>query len=170
MGEITLRGKMAFIIALLLLGLILISVEFFIPGGIVGIVGVLMLLGAVGFCYNEYGIMAAGWLLVGCMVGGGLWAYAMFVIVSKTPYGRKLFLSSASDGRARYGSAGEADEAQAEQLIGAQAVALTPMSPTGRIVVDGNTYEASSQSGFLEAGTKVEIVGRTSFGFAVRKS
>lgn len=160
---------MAIIIALLLLGLILISVEFFIPGGIVGVVGVLMLLAAVGFCYTEYGILAAGWLLIGCMVGGGLWAYGMFIVVSKTPYGRKLFLSSASDGRASYGSSDEADQAQAEQLIGAQAVALTPMSPTGRIAVDGNTYEASSQSGFLERGTKVKIVGRTSFGFAVKK-
>lgn len=162
---------MSFIIALLLLGLVLISVEFFIPGGIVGIAGVLMLLGAVGLSYSEYGIAAAGWVLVGCIAGGGLWAYAMFIVVSKTPYGKKLFLSSASSGRARYGSASdcEAEDARAQELIGAHAVTLTPMSPTGRIEVRGNAYEASSQSGFLERGAQVEVVGRSSFGFVVKK-
>lgn len=162
---------MTLIVALLVLGLVLISVEFFIPGGIVGVVGALLMLGAVVLSYHEYGIMAAGWVLIGAVVGGGLWAYVMFSFVAKTRYGRKVLLSSASSGRALYGSASdcEEEEAQAQKLIGASAVAITPMYPTGRIEVDGTIYEATSQSGLLERGAKVEIVGRTSFGFVVKK-
>lgn len=156
---------MTLIIGLLVLGLILISVEFFIPGGIVGGIGCLLMLAAIVLSYNAYGLVAAGWVLVGCLFGGGLWAYLMFVIVAKTPYGKKLLLSSASDGRASYGGEGSA----AEPLAGAEGVAITPMSPTGRIEVSGQIYEASSQSGFLERGSRIEVVGRTSFGLVVKK-
>lgn len=163
---------MTLIIVLIALGLILISVEFFIPGGIVGVAGVLLLLGAVGVSYGEYGIIAAGWVLLGCMAAGGIWAYIMFGLLAKTRYGRKLFLQSTSSGRIRYGSHEDdttAADAQTQALIGKEGVALTAMSPTGRIELNGSPYEATSQSGFLERGTKVRVVSHSSFGLIVRK-
>lgn len=163
---------MTLIVVLLVLGLVLISVEFFIPGGIVGVIGALLMLGAVGVSYAEYGTMVAGWVLLGCLVVGALWVAVMFMLMAKTPYGKKMFLTGASSGRIVYGSredSAEEDE-QADALLGEQGTAVTPMTPTGRIEVKGATYEASSQSGYLERGSKVEIIGRGSFGFVVKKS
>lgn len=56
-----------------------------------------------------------------------------------------------------------------ESLIGAVAVVATPLHPSGKIIVGENEYEATSDLGFVEQGTKVIITGRKDFAFTVRQ-
>jgi membrane-bound ClpP family serine protease len=56
-----------------------------------------------------------------------------------------------------------------ESLIGAVAVVATPLHPSGKIIVGENEYEATSDLGFVEQGTKVIITGKKDFAFTVRE-
>jgi membrane-bound serine protease (ClpP class) len=56
-----------------------------------------------------------------------------------------------------------------ESLVGKVAVVATPLHPSGKIIVGENEYEATSDLGFVEQGTKVIITGRKDFAFTVRQ-
>jgi membrane-bound serine protease (ClpP class) len=46
----------------------------------------------------------------------------------------------------------------AKELIGQQGVASTVLRLSGKVQVDGKTYDAVSEDGFIEKGTLVEII------------
>jgi hypothetical protein len=56
-----------------------------------------------------------------------------------------------------------------EALIGHIGVAVTPLRPTGRVDVNHRIYEATSENGFIDAGSQVEVVGRGGFALLVRE-
>ncbi|RME49958.1 MAG: nodulation protein NfeD, partial [Caldilineae bacterium] len=60
--------------------------------------------------------------------------------------------------------------AGAERLIGAKAVARTPLNPSGFVFVDGARWQATSEDGSVEAGEPVEIVAVQGLKLTVRKT
>ena len=47
--------------------------------------------------------------------------------------------------------------------------AITPMLPSGKVVIDGVTYNARFKSGFADSGDEVVVVGLDAFGLIVGK-
>ena len=47
--------------------------------------------------------------------------------------------------------------------------AITPMYPSGKVLIDGVEYSARIKSGFAESGDEVIVVGREAFGLIVGK-
>ncbi len=52
---------------------------------------------------------------------------------------------------------------------GARGRAITPMSPSGKVMIDGIEYSARFESGYADYGDEVIVVGLEAFGLVVRK-
>lgn len=55
-------------------------------------------------------------------------------------------------------------------LIGKRGVASTPLRPFGRVVVEGDAYEAKSELNFMDSDAKVEIIAVENSCLLVRES
>ncbi|WP_309395861.1 NfeD family protein [Cerasicoccus maritimus] len=159
---------MVLIIGLIIAGLILISFEIVVPGGILGLLGVGAVLGAVYVAFSEYGLFGAIFTFICSLVIIMAIVILEYRMLPKTEFGRKLFLFNTSGSRIRYGA--RTDDGPAEEsLIGQQGEALTTMAPSGRIIISGKSYEGFSQSGYLNKGAQVEVVARDAFRVVVKK-
>ncbi|GHC12956.1 NfeD family protein [Cerasicoccus arenae] len=159
---------MILIIGLIIAGLLLISFEIVVPGGVLGTIGVLSVMGAVGVAYAQYGVQIAAIVFLASLVIITVMVIVEFQLLPKTKLGKQFFLSSSSGGAIRYGQRDD-NAAQEDSLIGQQGEALTTMAPSGRIMISGKSYEGYSQSGLLNKGTLVEVVARDAFRVVVKK-
>ncbi|MDX1741290.1 MAG: NfeD family protein [Rhodothermales bacterium] len=140
-------------IALILVGLVLILVEvYMIPGfNVIGILGIIMIIVAVGYAFAESGWTGGFMALAGsgAAVGGLFWflyssgAWDRFVLTAE-------LASGASDG--------QEDREQRTRYLGRFGTALTPLRPSGVIEIDGTRLEVSTEGEFIAAGSKVRVV------------
>lgn len=154
---------MTLIVLLFVLGIVFIAVEVFVPGGIVGSIGALMMFAGSALAFREFGT-AGGllMLLVAVAVGGGA-LFLEFRVLPKTRVGRRVFLDT--EIKAVAAAVGE----DASALVGQSAEAITMLSPTGYVRVAGLRYEAYCQSGQVPAGTELKIVGADNFRLIVTR-
>lgn len=152
------------IVLLFAVGIVLLAFEVFVPGGILGLFGGLSLLGGVVLAFAGFGA-TGGWTALAVALGlVGLMVYLEFGLLPKTALGRRLFLRSA------IGGTSQPSLAAPEAVVGRGGETLTPLAPTGYVVVDGRRYEAFSQSGLLPKGTPVRVVGLDTFRLIVTKT
>ncbi len=52
---------------------------------------------------------------------------------------------------------------------GARGRAITPMYPSGKVLINGDEYSARFKSGFAKSGDEVIVVGLDAFGLIVGK-
>lgn len=152
------------IVLLFLVGLILLGFEVFVPGGLLGLLGGLAVLGGVVLAFVEYG-QRGGWTAFGVAsvsVAGLL--YFEFRVLPRTSAGRRLFLHSAVTGTS------QPEIAESGSVVGREGAALTPLSPSGYVDIDGRRYEAFSRSGYVSKGSPVRVVGIDTFRLIVTKT
>ncbi len=148
---------MTVIVLLFLIGLIFIAVEVIIPGGILGAIGGLLMFAGCAVAFSTYGLWGGVLALVVAILLGILALYFEFRILPKTAIGRRAFLTAEITGvSAALGK-------EALDLVGLPAEALTMLSPSGYVRVNGKRYEAFSQSGQIPVGTMLDIVGADNF-------
>ncbi len=56
-----------------------------------------------------------------------------------------------------------------QPTTGARGRAITPMTSSGKVLIDGIEYSARFKSGFANSGDEVVVVGFDSFGLIVDK-
>lgn len=138
------------IVALVLFGFLLLIVELFIPGMIVGIIGGLLLGTAVVLGYLEFGIFGGTFLMVGVgllsLVGFLIWMR----IFPKTPIGRRLTLDSVVKGPGEF--------PDLRGLLGKEGVAVTQLRPAGTALVEGRRVDVWADGSFVEAGKPLRVV------------
>ena len=150
------------IVTLFIVGVILIAVEVFVPGGIIGVIGVTALVGGIIVAYFEYG---SGGALMAGLAAGGLVMIALvieFAVLPKTPLGKRLFLRKKIKGATEYSHAGNLE-------TGVEGKAATALAPTGLVLIAGKKYEAASRSGFIEKNETVKVVEKDNFRLIVSK-
>ena len=148
---------MTLIILLFLLGIVLITVEVIVPGGILGAAGAVLMFGGCVMAFINYGNGVGFIALLAALAVGILALYIELRVLPKTKLGRRLFLTSEiSAVTAPVGR-------DAENLAGKAAEALTMLSPSGYVRVDGRRYEAFCQSGQVPAGAALTVVGADNF-------
>jgi hypothetical protein len=155
---------MTWIILLFILGIGLIAVEVIIPGGIIGTIGGLLMFAGCVMSFTEFGTIG-GLLAVGVAIL--LTAIALFIefrVLPNTRIGKRAFLTSEITGV----SAAFGNEALA--LVGKSAEALTMLSPSGYVMIDGTRYEAFCQSGQAPAGSALQVTGADNFRLIVSLS
>jgi membrane-bound ClpP family serine protease len=153
------------VLALFLLGLIFLGLEIILPGAILGIAGVLLLLGGVAVAGLEHGVQGALLAALVAAAAVGALLYLELRVVPRTRFGRRLFLTSAIDGASQPPVADRSSD-----VVGKEAVALTALSPTGLVLVDGRRYEARCDSGFADEGARLRVVRVESFQLVVIQS
>ncbi len=148
---------MTLIILLFAIGILLIAVEVIVPGGILGSIGALMMFGGCVMAFLEYGTTGGIVAVIAAFVIGGLAVFLEFRILPRTKLGKRAFLTHEITAvSAAFGK-------EALNLVGKSAEALTMLSPSGYVRVDGRRYEAFCQSGQVPAGSALEIIGADNF-------
>lgn len=163
------HGEMTWLaLFLFLLGLLLLAVEIFvIPGfGVVGAAGILLVLGGLGLMafghwprndeewYAFGGRIAA--LILG-MFGAIVFAVILFRYLPSMPYANRLMLNPREDDLdEEVGS--DLDEPPFAQLLGAIGTSATPLRPAGKSQFGEEYLDVVAEGGFIQAGTRVQIV------------
>ncbi len=171
-----------YLVAALILGgvgLVLLAIEIFVPTG-----GLLAILTAVAFIASVVAMFM--WssvggllLLVGYTAAAPLIGAAMLKLWSKSPLVRKYTLNSGPSRVVKASASDESDidtsdpeAAQAANdharlrrvrdlasLTGERGVAETPLRPAGFVLLHGRRIDAVAESGLIEPGTPVRVVG-----------
>lgn len=134
--------------ALLILGLILICLEVFVPGGIAGTLGALALAGSVvlAFRNTDFGPL---WLLVA--LGSALVSVLVAIrTVARTALGRKLFLHASESG---YSGA----DRTLDELAGKTGVAVTDLRPAGIAEIEGRRVDVVTEGEYLARDTEIAV-------------
>lgn len=139
-------------ILILVIGIALIIIEYFVPGGVLGFIGVIMMLGSLllagaNVTQMMYSIIIA--LLV-AVVG---------VVVMMKFFGKKmtalnrLVLRDATTTEDGYVS-----NVNRVDLIGRTGEALTTLRPSGTALVEDERLDVVTEGSYIEAGTMIEII------------
>lgn len=136
----------------LAIGLLLIFIEFFVPGAIMGTLGGLFVLASLIFFATESNSLIATFIyfLGVCVALGLLFKFALWRIRHASPS-----FSIYSDASQKGFQASKYDEA----AIGKLGTVLSDLKPGGYIMIDGQQHQAISQSGYIVKGAQVEVVG-----------
>jgi membrane-bound ClpP family serine protease len=138
----------------LLLGLLLLIVEVFIPsGGFIGICSIACLVLSLWYAFAQsLGVGVTFMLidLVAVPLTGGL----AFSLWSRTPLGRRFFLKPPAPEEIEVSHA----DHHLESLVGQVGRTLTPLRPCGHVEIDGQRADALAEEGFLPAATTVRVL------------
>jgi membrane-bound serine protease (ClpP class) len=134
------------IITLLSVGYTLLLLELFVPGGVLGVLGLI----AIGFgCYAAFG-MSTGW---------GLAALGLSLLV--TAVGVRIFLRSRFTRRLVLSNPVARDwkstEEGLEELLGRQGRTLSALRPAGLMTLGDRRVDVVTDSEFLDAGIEVRV-------------
>ncbi len=137
------------IILLILLGLFLLILEFFVLPGVTlaGIGGTIFIGAGIFMAYKNYGNIGGNITLISTIF------VAVFLIVWSLRSGtwNKLMLNSTVDSNV------EVKEDSAIS-VGDEGIAVTRLNPVGKAFVNGVTIEARCPGNFVDSNTKLEVV------------
>lgn len=136
---------------LLFLGLILVFMEFYLPGAILGIMGGISLLASIVlFTLQSNSIVAVvGYLILVVFAFGMVLRLALRTIRS-TRADQSIYSDDAQEGY----QASEYDH----NAIGKSGVAVTDLKPGGYVLVEGKRMQAISQAGYITKGSPIVVV------------
>jgi membrane-bound ClpP family serine protease len=137
---------------LLLLGFLLIFLEFYIPGAIMGVAG---------------GVMVFLSIILFAMQSGSPWAIAAFVIGVGLALGALIRFAlwrirTARPDRSIYSDAhqeGFQASSYDASTIGKTGIVVTDLKPGGHVLIEGKRLQALSQSGYITKGSEVVVIG-----------
>lgn len=171
-----------------MVGVILLLVEvFFFPGtALMAVTGLVLMLGSLVWSMadlwpNEPLTFSGDVFLrplLNVLLGVGIAVGTFVVLLRFLPNGgpwSRMVLEAAVGGEpvvglpvvGAGGKAGGGKALGAGTLVGLEALTVTPLFPSGQVVLAGRRYEARMAMGFAETGTKVVVTGVTEFGLIV---
>jgi len=151
------------ILLLFLIGVLLLAGEVFVPGAILGIIGAVCMFGGCVLSFTQFGT-SGGLLATGVAVALlGLALYVELIWLPKTRVGKKMIVQSTVS------ATSQPALAELNAVVGKTAEALTPLVPSGYVLVDGRRYEAFSQSGHAPKGATLRVTGLDNFRLILTK-
>lgn len=149
------------ILLLLVFGFLMLLAEVFVPGMILGLLGMACLATGIVWTYAAYGPIVGTVVLIVTALLGGIGFIVYLNTLPKTFLGRQLIN--------RADVKGQAPE-EREPLLGKQGVALTILRPSGVAKIDGKRVDVIAEGGFIEAGATITVVEVDGTRVVVRKS
>jgi membrane-bound serine protease (ClpP class) len=139
---------MELVITLLLAGFILLVLETFLPGFIVGAAGLVCILLANVMAYSNVGVEAGNWTLA---------LSALLLVVTTVAYVKylphsplaRLFISNKVSADPKSGQT---------HLVGKVGIAETVLRPSGVVIIGGHRIDVSSDGPLIEKGETVKVV------------
>ncbi len=137
---------------LLAIGFLLIFIEFFLPGGIIGIAGALLVLASmVIFATQSTSILAIAFYVIGSCVALIFLIKLALWRIRNAPPGYSVYLGEDQEGY----YASEFDT----EAIGKEGTVQTDLRPGGYILIDGKKHQALCKSGYAKKGETVIVIG-----------
>lgn len=153
---------MTLIIGFIVAALVLVFFEIILPGGVLGVLAALCVLAATWSGFDSYGVLGGVAVFFGALLAVAVLVFIEFKLLAKTSLGQKFLLKSSIEGHTR--------EAVAEDsVIGKQGIALTRLNPSGKVAVDGKSYEAASQDGYIDCDQAIAVVAQDNFKLIIKK-
>jgi len=135
----------------LILGLLLICAEIFVPGGILGAFGALALVGAIVFGFVAFGELGYP-IALAIVVGTGLVIATWVKYFPRSPLGRSMIVTEDIGGDA------DATEPGLEDLVGQAGEAISDLRPGGFARLAGRRVDVVTQGGMISKGARVRVV------------
>lgn len=139
-------------IILFILGLILIIAELFVPGGIIGFTGLGLVLLSILISGTSMKVMAVN-LLIALLVAIIAMVIMMKIFGKKITIFNKLVLKDATTTEQGYVS-----NPTRSELLGKTGIALTPLRPSGTVLIDDERIDAVTEGGFINENAKITVV------------
>lgn len=136
---------------LLISGLLMICLEIFLPGGIIGFFGVLALIGAIIISFSAFGTANGFVIAVLIVILLGVSVLLWIKYFPKTRVGKSMTLST--DGKAFKSSSG-----QFSALIGKEGEALTELRPAGVISIASTKYDVVTEGNLVDKGKPIRVI------------
>jgi len=136
----------------LFLGLLLLFLEFYTPGGFFAIAAIIALLvGVVTFVTENNSPMASILFVTATAVGVGFTIKLALSRIKKSGSKNTLYLSEDQEGYV----ATTFDRA----IIGKEGISLSDLGPSGYILVEGKRYAATGRGGYIDKGRRIQVIG-----------
>jgi len=134
---------------LLFLGLLSVFIEFFLPGAVFGFIGAVLIVMSI--------VMYAGETT-------SVLSLVMYIILALGLFGLviKLALISVRKNKSLFSNADQAGYVATSYdatAIGERGVVASDLKPAGYIMIQGKKLQARSASGYIVAGSTVEVIG-----------
>jgi membrane-bound serine protease (ClpP class) len=128
---------------------VLMALEVFLPGGVVGALGGICLLVACVFAIKAFG-SANGIVVSLLLILSTLGAFMFWLVkLPGSRMGKRIVLQADLQG-----SKSAVDE---NHLVGLRGLAETDLRPSGYIRIDGKRHDVVAARGFIQQGTEVEV-------------
>ncbi|MBM3207640.1 MAG: hypothetical protein FJZ57_03425 [Chlamydiae bacterium] len=133
-------------------GLVLVYIEFFLPGGLLAAMGALCMLAGFGLLgtFGPGYMMASIYLFV-CLVLAALVCVYAIKRIKMTAKKDSFYLSKDQQGYV----ASSLDPA----LIGTHGVVVSDLKPSGHVEILGKVYQAVSQRGYILKEKNIKVIG-----------
>ena len=129
-------------------GLFFIFLEFFLPGAVMAVGGTLMLLTSLLIFYFQ-------------VSGIGLFCSYLLGLGLATIFTIRFALHRVKKGKITHTSDQEGFQAcvYSKEMIGRSASVITDLKPSGYVEIDGRSFAALSQLGYIDKGSTVRVIG-----------
>ena len=138
------------ITALIAAGIVLLLAEIFVPGMVLGTIGVGCLIASVIATYVKYGpekgIMVFVAEVFGLTVALAVWSR----IYPQTPMGKAMILTQQNKTRSAPDTL--------KMLLGQEGISSTPLRPSGIAIFNAKRYDVISENNFIPPGEAVKVV------------
>ncbi len=138
-------------LSLYFVGLVLICLEVFVPGGILGTIGFLLIVGSIWIAFVRLGNVGGSYFLVGSLVLAMASVYVVMRFGTRTRLSKKIFLQSTEKGFRPISE-------NLEDLKGRPGISLTTLRPSGKALIDGRKVNVVTEGIFLSKGSKIRVV------------
>ncbi len=146
--------SIVYIIVLLFLGLVLIGLEMFVPGGIIGIIGATMMGIGVWLCFDQYGMQEGFAVLLLCIAATIVVVVTAFRKFPHTTVGKWVILGSNASKEEGYTS----DTYFNAGLLNKEGITESKLRPSGIALFDGDRYDVVTEGEYVDANTRVRVL------------
>ncbi|MGR3319294.1 MAG: NfeD family protein [Candidatus Anammoxibacter sp.] len=134
------------LIVLFIVGTGAVIAEMFVPGMIIGICGVVCIITSIVMAYNaDYNIL--GHVLFGC----GVFSIPILLIIWYKVFSKTFTIKESEKG---FSSSDE----KLKDLLSLEGVAITPLHPSGIVLIDGKRIDVVTAGDMIEKNTKVKVI------------
>ncbi|MGM8213518.1 NfeD family protein [Virgibacillus sp. W0430] len=139
-------------VILLILGIVLIVLEFFVPGGIIGLIGVGAIIGSLFLSGYDIGHMSMS-IAIAFIVS----IIAAVILFKSIGLEKGIFRHIILRDRTT-SDLGYVSSSNRLDLIGKKGVAVTPLRPSGTALIDNERLDVVTEGSFIDVNKKITIV------------
>ncbi len=149
------------LLTLLTAGFLMIVLEMFLPGGIMGLLGALAIVAGIVYAFTELGPGVGTTVLVAAALAGIVMFALWMHFFPRSPVGKRLTLNSSMSG-----GTSSADHAG---LLGRTGHAITILRPSGTAEIEGLRADVVAETGVIASGATIEVVKADGMRIVVRE-